>query len=100
MKKYKYQRLTKDEKKAAKKAFYETSMGKELKFRFKRIMVYSIILIIFGIWLLIEAYMKKDSVAQYIYSIILIISGIIFIIARYFILRKKVNDYITKTQKK
>lgn len=100
MKKYKYQRLTKSEKKAAKKAFYETNMGKELKSRFKRIMVYSIILIIFGIWLLIEAYMKKDSVAQYIYSIILIISGIIFIIARYLILRKKVNDYITKTPKK
>ena len=38
MKKYKYQRLSKEEKKEAKLEFYQTEQGIELKSRFKRIL--------------------------------------------------------------
>ena len=95
MKKYKYQKLTKEEKKEAKTKLYETEQGKILKQRFKRIFIYSIILILFGIYMLVEAYTKKNSYAQYIYGIVLIIFGIVFLISRSYVMMRKVNDYIT-----
>lgn len=95
MKKYKYQRLSKEEKKEAKTKFYETEQGKLLKQRFKRILIYSIILILFGIYMLVEAYTKKNSYAQYVYGTILIIFGIGFLISRSYVLMRKVNEYIT-----
>lgn len=99
MKKYKYQRLTKEEKKKAREEFYETEYGKSLKQRFNRIIIYSIVLILFGIYLLIEACIKKDSYAEYIYSSIIIIFGISFMISKFRIEMVKVNDYITKPKK-
>ena len=96
MKKYKYQRLSNNEKKQAKNDFYQTEQGFELKKRFNRILIYSIILILFGIYLLIEACIKKDSYAQLAYGIILIIFGIGFLISRYYLIIKKVNYYLTK----
>ncbi len=100
MVKYKYQRLTKEEKKEEKLKFYATERGKDLKNRFFRILVYSIMLILFGIVLLAEAITKNDSIAQYIYSVILIIFGIGFIIGRYIIMIRQVNDFIVKKPKK
>lgn len=99
MKKYKYQRLSKEEKKDAKLKFYQTELGIELKSKFKRILIYSIILILFGIYLIIEAYIKKDSIAQYIYGSIVTLFGIAFLISRSYIIMKKVNDFITKPKR-
>lgn len=99
MKRYKYQKLTKEEKKKAKVEFYQTTQGIELKARFKRIIIYSIILLIFGLYLLIEAIIKDNSYAQYIYASILIIFSIGFIILKYYIEMIKVNDYLTKPKK-
>lgn len=96
MKKYKYQRLSKDEKKEVKKIFYQTDQGIELKKRFNRILIYSIILILFGIYLLVEAYIKKDSYAQYVYGSILILFGIGFLISIGHVKMMKVNDFITR----
>lgn len=96
MKKYKYQRLTKEEKKDAKEKFYQTELGINLKQRFKRILIYSIALIIFGIFLIINTYIKKDSNINYIYASLLIIFGIFFLIARSYVIMIKVNDFITK----
>ena len=81
--------------KESKSKFYETEQGKLLKQRFKRILIYSIILILFGIYMLIEAYTKKNSYAQYVYGTILIIFGIGFLISRSYVLMRKVNEYIT-----
>lgn len=96
---YKYDRLTKEEKRKAKEEFFNTERGKSLKIRFNRIFIYGIILFVFGIILLVEAIIKKDSVAQIIYGSILILFGISFIIGRFIILRKQVNDFITKKKK-
>lgn len=99
MKRYKYQKLTKEEKKKAKVEFYQTTQGIELKTRFKRIIIYSIILLIFGLYLLIEAIIKDNSYAQYIYASILIIFSIGFIISKFYAEMIKVNDYLTKPKK-
>lgn len=96
MKKYKYQRLSKDEKKEAKNEFYQTEQGIDLEKRFNRILIYSIILILFGIYLLVEAYIKKDSYAQYVYGSVIILFGIAFLVSRTYVMMKKVNKYITK----
>lgn len=99
MKRYKYQKLTKEEKKKAKVEFYQTTQGIELKARFKRIMIYSIILLIFGLYLLIEAIIKDNSYAQYIYASVLIIFSIGFMISKYYIEMIKVNEYLTNPKK-
>ena len=99
LKKYKYQRLTKEEKHKAKQEFYQTNQGIDLKKRFQRVLIYSIILILFGVYLLIEAIMKKNSYAQIIYGSLLIIFGIIFLFARAYITMKKTNDFLTKPKK-
>ena len=96
MKKYKYQRLTKEEKSDALEKFYQTELGINLKQRFKRILIYSIVLITFGIFLIINTYIKKDSNINYIYASLLIIFGIFFLIARRYVIMIKVNDFITK----
>lgn len=96
---YKYDRLTKEEKEKAKKDFYNTDRGKNLKIRFNRILVYGIILLLFGIILLIEELIKGNSISQIIYGIILILFGVAFIIGRFIVIRKQVNDFITKKKK-
>lgn len=99
MKKYKYQRLSKEEKKQVKDEFYNTNQGMELKVRFKRILIYSILLLLFGLYLLIDAYINKDSYAQYVYGAIMLMFGVGFLISRSYVMMKKVNDYITKPKK-
>ena len=99
MKKYKYQRLSKEEKNEAKLAFYQTEQGLLLKKRFNRILIYSIILIFFGLYTCIDAYINKSSSVYYVYSAMLIIFGISFIILRSYVQMRKVNDFITRKKK-
>ncbi len=100
MKKYKYQRLNKDEKKDAKIKFYQTKQGMFLKKKFNRILVYSIILILFGIYLLIDTFINSKTYNQYIYGAIIIIFGISFLVLRCYIQMRKINEFITKKPKK
>ena len=100
MKKYKYQRLSKEERKEAKLEFYQTEQGIELKSRFKRILIYSIALILFGIYLIVEAFIKKDSIAQYVYGGIVTLFGIDFLVSRSYVIMKKVNEFIITKPKK
>lgn len=98
--KYKYLTLTRAEKKAAKKEFWQTDHGKDLKIRTNRLLVYSILLLGFGIWLLIDATIKGDSIAKYIYGSVIIIFAFVFLIGRYIVTVKQVNNYIVKKPKK
>lgn len=98
--KYKYLTLTRAEKKAAKKEFWQTERGKDLKIRTNRLLIYSVLLLGFGIWILVDAIIKNDSIAKYIYSAIIIIFALVFIIGRYIVTLKQVNNYIVKNPKK
>lgn len=98
--KYKYQTLTKEDKKDARLKFYETELGKDLKIRFNRLFIYSAILLIFGISILIEAIIKNRDFSYYAYSIILLIAGFSFIILRHFVMIRKVNDFIISKKNK
>jgi len=96
MKKYKYQTLTSKEKKEACNKYFSTKEGNELKIRLNRLLIYSIILIVFGLYLIIEAIVKGSLNAQLVYGILVIVCSVIFLIGRYYLKLKNVNNYIVK----
>lgn len=96
MKKYKYQTLTKEEKQKAKNDFYQTDNGKNLKKRFDRLFLYSILLTMFAIYIVISAIIKDDEFYNYIYGISLFVMAIIFLIGRYKIYLENINNFIVK----
>lgn len=100
MTKNKFQRMTKAEQKKEMEMFYQTNRGKELKARFNRILIYSILLILFGLALLISAILKDSSIYDYIYSILILVFGIFFLIGRHLIIVKQTNEYIINKSKK
>lgn len=99
MKKYKYQTLSKEEKKKVTDKYFNTNEGLELKKRLNRVLIYSIILFLFGLYLLIEEIIKNDSIAQYIYSSILMIISIVFLLFRRKLILEHVNDYLVTKKK-
>ncbi len=96
MKKYKYQTLTKEEKQKAKNDFYQTDNGKNLKKRFDRLFLYSILLTMFAIYIVISAIINDDAFYNYIYGISLFVMAIIFLIGRYKIYLENINNFIVK----
>lgn len=99
MKKYKYLTLTRKERCEVAEKYYSTNEGKELKKRLNRVLIYSIILVLFGLYLLIEEIIKNDSIAQYIYSSALIIVSIIFLLFRRKLIVEHVNHYLVTKKK-
>ena len=96
MKKYNYQTLTKEEKRKAKNDFYQTDNGKNLKKRFDRLFLYSILLTMFAIYIVISAIINDDEFYNYIYGISLFVMAIIFLIGRYKIYLENINNFIVK----
>ena len=96
MKKYKYQTLTKEEKQKAKNDFYQTDKGKNLKKRFDRLLLYSILLAMFAIYIIISTIINDDAFYNYIYGISLFVMAIIFLIGRYKIYLENINNFIVK----
>lgn len=97
--KNKYQRLNHEEKKKAREDFYKTDFGKEQKPRFDRLLMVSILLFLFSIYLLIDAIIKKDSIFAYIATFILFIFSAVFFIGRHKVIVKNVNSYLIKKKK-
>ena len=94
--KNKFQRLSKEEKKKAIDNYYATVAGEEDKKRFKRIMIYGILCLIYGTYLIVEQIITKISIANYILGGLLLIAGCVFLIGRHKIIVKKVNDFIVR----
>lgn len=96
MLKNKYQRLSPKEKKEARLKFYETSYGKQIKPRFNRLLIVSVILFFYATYLLIDAFIKNSSIWNYIASIIIYIFFLVFFIGRHKIIVRDVNNYLIK----
>lgn len=97
--KNKYQRLSYEEKRKAREDFYKTDFGKEQKPRFNRLIIVSILLFLFSIYLLIDAIIKKDSIFAYTAAILLFIFSAVFFIGRHKVIVKNVNSYLIKKKK-
>ncbi len=97
--KYKYLTLTKEEKQKAKVEFYQTDAGLNLKKRFSRLLSYSILLILFGILIIVTAYINNESIASYIFGITLFIFSLVFLIGRYKLFLIHINNFIIAQKK-
>lgn len=94
--KNKYQRLTKQERKEAREKFYSTNFGKEQKSRFNRLLLISILLFIYSLYLLIDTIINHGSIWTYVLSGFIFIFALIFLIGRHKVIVKNVNDYLIK----
>lgn len=100
MEKNKYQRSTKEEKQKARNAFFNTDFGRDLKKRLNRLVIYSILLIGFAIYFIIDNIINDNTVTNYILAGFFIIFAIIFLIGRHYVIVKNANDYMIKNKNK
>ena len=94
MVKNKYLSMSCEEKKLARNEFFKTEDGEQLAPRINRLVIYSVLLIAFGIYVIIDAINQGDTHLQLFYGIGLIIVAAVFFIGRYFVVVKAVNDYL------
>lgn len=94
--KIKYLRLTKDEKKNAKEKFLQTEAGKYVKKKLTSVMWSGWLCMGFAIYIIVDAYIKKLNLFDYIYGSIIFVFGIVFVILAHRTYITKINDFITK----
>lgn len=78
-----------------KEEFYNTEYGKIQKKRFDRLLLYGLLGIIFGFYLLIT----EESISSIIISIILLICSSFFIVSSIILRKREINNYINKRKK-
>ena len=98
--KNKYQRASKLEKKEARTNFFFFFFGKNLKKRLDRLIIYSILLIAFTIYIIIDNILKDNSIINYVTAGFLLIFALVFLIGRYYVIVKNVNSFMIKNIKK
>ena len=96
MYKLKYYSLSKEEKNKLKESFYQTDMGKDLKYRLNRLFIIGILGILFSLYLFIF----HSSMWDIYIGVILTIASIIFIIGSFKVRIQKLNDYLVKNKRK
>ena len=90
--KSKYATLSKDEKMKAKEEFYQTDLGRNLKFRLDRLFITGIVGILFSIFL----FVSNSHVAEIVLGIMLLIASLVFLISSIKIRRDKISIYLNK----
>ena len=75
-----------------KEEFYKTEYGKIQKGRFDRLLIYGIVGIIFGFYLLIT----ESIIPSIITGIILLIASSFFIVSSITLRKREINNYIKK----
>ena len=63
-------------------------------------MIYSVLLVAFGVYVIIDSIKNNDTHLQLIYGVGLIIVAALFFIGRYFVTAKKVNDFLIEEKTK
>lgn len=99
MPKNKYQRANKGTKKKAYNEYFKTEFGIALKKRLNRLIIYSILLLGFAIYLAIDNTLKDKSVSIYIFAIFLVIFAGLFIWGRHFVIVRNINDYMVSNKR-
>ncbi len=98
--KNKYQRLSKEEKKECKKAYYNTLKGKEINIRLTRVNLTGIIGILFSLYLYFNSKSNNSlDVLTIVIMVILSLASIIFLIMSFRLRRKCLNEYAVKNLK-
>lgn len=98
--KTRYQRLSKEEKKQCKNAYYNTNAGKMMNIRLFRLSLTGIIGILFSAFIITNNYLNNNvDWTTWVCSIPLAIASIIFIIASFILRRKNLNMFAIKSEK-
>ena len=90
--KNKYQRMSKDEKKALIKEYKNTEKGKYILGKIRNVLIYGIISYIYAVYLIITA----ENIWSYIGAGSLLIAGCIFIVGSIKLRSKNLNQYAIK----
>ena len=94
-----FKKLKKDNKKKWLNEFKKTNFGKVQIQRYKRLLIYSILLFICSILLLLDGIFFSKDAFTYVASFILFVFASVFLIGRYSIMDKNLNDYLKNKKK-
>ena len=92
----KYYSLTKEEKNKLKEELYNTNYGKTIKLRLTRLLITGILLLIIGIYYLIDA----KNVWNYAFAASILMTSLFFIYSSFKVRITKLNDYLVQKKKK
>ena len=96
--KIKYLRLNRNEKKAVKEKFYQTSIGKYIKKKLRSALICALLCIIFAIYLIIDAFVNDLTIVDKFYGFAILTIGVAFLIIHRKIFIKKINEYVIKNK--
>ena len=94
--KIKYYRLSKEEQKDYRTRFYNTNKGKNLKKYTKISYITTFLLLIMGIYNILDTYFNHLSKYYYYYGALIIILSIIMLFSIHRLRIKAINNYIVK----
>lgn len=98
--KNKYQRMSKEEKKALQEKFYKTEKGKDMKKRLLRLRMIGFIGMLFAAFLVVSAYFSKElNWATWLMSIILMACSVTYFVSSFVLKGKVLNDFAIKNIK-
>ena len=98
--KNKYQRMSKEEKKALQEKFYKTEKGKDMKKRLLRLRMIGFIGMLFAAFLVVSAYFSKElNWATWLMSIILMACSVTYFVCSFVLKGKVLNDFAIKNIK-
>ena len=94
--KIKYYRLSKEERKEYRNKFFKTKNGKRVNKYSIISYVCSILLLLLGIYYILDTYFNKANKLYYYYAALIIVISIIMIVSIHKLRINKINDYIVK----
>ena len=98
--KNKYQRMSKEEKKALQEKFYKTEKGKDMKKRLLRLRIIGFIGMLFAVFLVVSSYFSKElNWATWLMSIILMACSVTYFVSSFVLKGKVLNDFAIKNIK-
>ncbi len=101
MPKYYYQTLSKEEKKKVKKEYQKEYQETEIMERFRRLNIYAIIAILFGLFLIIYAYFfENKNIGSIILGITMLILALVFIIGKALVKLRLLNKVALNQKRK
>ena len=98
--KVKYLRLSKEERKKYRDEFYQTDEGKKVKKNLRQSLICNILCLLISIYLIYDAFFKSISLMNKIYGISLFVLCIIGLFVYRKVYVRRVNQYVTKKNKK
>ncbi len=99
MPKNKYQRASKEIKRKARNEYFKTEFGNSLKKRLNRLLIYSVLLLGFAIYLIIDNILGNNNVSVYVFASFLVAFAGLFAWGRHYIIVRNINDYMLSNKR-